>query len=343
MKKAVLIGALFLFALFLQSAEPVPLPGVVRPSVFIVKADRIYILENAIVSIYSLKDFTLIKQFGKAGEGPREFKYSGNNGRPLSMTFQGDKLAVNSTNRMSYFTLDGEYVGEENLVVDMLLFGVGGQFVGVGPTSDAEGKTQKIGFRLYDAKYKPGQLIFLSTLDVGNPRELMIPADTFTYNPVYKDRIYINSSSDRFVIDVFDAGGKKLYSIEKDYPLIPQGEENKKLTHEFFKTNPRFKPQYEYIKNILKFRDNFPPLRDFYLEADRIHAITYKRQGDLWEMIVLDLKGKELGRTFIPLAEYEPFTFYPILYSICQDKVYTLVENDEDDGWMMLTTQLKLK
>lgn len=343
MKKALLFGSLFLIALFLNSSEPVSLPGVVRPSVFIVKADRIYILENASVSIYSLKDFSLIRQFGKAGEGPREFKYNGNNGRPLSMSFHGDRLAVNSTNRMSYFTLDGEYLSEENLVVDMLLFGVGGQYVGVGPTSDAEGKNQYIGFRLYDAGFKPGKVIYLSSLDVGNPSKLLIPADTFTYNPVYKDRIYINSSSEKFLIDVFDANGKKLYAIEKKEPLIPQGEENIKLTHEFFKTNPRFKPQYEYIKNILKFRDNFPPIRDFYLEADRIHVITYQHQGNSWEMIVLDLKGRELGRTFIPLAEYEPFTFYPLLYSVYQDKVYTLVENEEDEGWMVHTTPLKLK
>lgn len=343
MKKGLFVVVLMSAFLTVSAADPVPLSGLVRPSVFIVKADRIYTLENATVSIYSLKDFSLIKQFGKAGEGPQEFKYNANNGRPLSMSFQGDRLAVNSVNRMSYFTLDGKYIGEENLKIDMLLFGVGKGYIGVGPTTGDDGKTQSIGFRLYDAKFMPGKLIYQSKLSVDNPRELIIPSDTFTYNPVYKDRIYLNTSSEKFVIDVFDSQGKKLYSIQKDYAAIPLGESHRELTHEFFRTNPRYKREYEYIKDILKFRDHFPPIRDFYLEADRIHAISYNHKGNMWEMIVLDLKGKELGRSFIPLAEFEPFSFYPILYSVYKDKVYTLVEDEEDEGWKVHTTVLKLQ
>jgi len=151
------------------------------------------------------------------------------------------------------------------------------------------------------------------------------------------------TSSEKFIIDVFDADGVKLYAIEKDYPSIPLGDEYRKLTHEFFRTSPRFKREYEYIKNVLKFRDHLPPIRDLYLEEGRIHVITYNRRGNEWEMIVLDLKGNEIGRTFIPLAEYEPFSFYPILYSVCRDKVYSLVETDDDEGWVVQTTPLQLK
>ena len=49
-----------------------------------------------------------------------------------------------------------------------------------------------------------------------------------------------------------------------------------------------------------------------------------KGRDEKWELIKMDLKGNEKGRIFITLNTYEPFSFYPILYSVSKGKIYTL-------------------
>jgi hypothetical protein len=43
------------------------------PHRFYLEGDRIYINEGTTISIYSFKNFQLIKKFGRKGEGPKEF------------------------------------------------------------------------------------------------------------------------------------------------------------------------------------------------------------------------------------------------------------------------------
>jgi hypothetical protein len=35
----------------------------------------------------------------------------------------------------------------------------------------------------------------------------------------------------------------------------------------------------------------------------------------------------------VPLQEAEPYTYYPLLYSIENGKFYALIENQEDETW----------
>ena len=85
MKKLVILSLFVLFLLFsnISTKMMFNVEELSRPSMFLVEFERIYILEDATVYIYSLKNKNLIKKFGKAGEGPGEFKYNMGNGRPL--------------------------------------------------------------------------------------------------------------------------------------------------------------------------------------------------------------------------------------------------------------------
>jgi len=337
-----IIGAIFLL-FFLTVPVPsteTPLSGVVRPSNFIVHGERIFVLDGATVSIFALKDNRLIKRFGKAGEGPGEFRYNAAQNRPLSMSVQNGELVVNSLNRLTFFTMEGDYIRELNPTTDVFFFRIKDSYVGLGPTSDGDANVFRLGFRIHDAGFKAGKLIHLTDFNLGIPDKFILPAEIFSYNPVYKDRIYIGTSPDEFNIDVFDSDGTKLYRIHKDYDRIPIGEEYKKLAHDFFRTSPRFRDAYELLSKVLAFRSHFPPIRDLQIIEDRIHVLTYRRQGDLWEMIVLDLKGTELKKIFIPLNEYEPFTLYPILFSVDHGKVYSLVEGDDGEEWIVKRSDL---
>jgi DNA-binding beta-propeller fold protein YncE len=111
MKKLCLIFMLFVFTGLIYAVKVVPMPDVTYPRVIVIEDDHMYIAETSTVYIYSLKDFKLIKKFGKVGEGPGEFipppqKY------PLGISVSKDHLLVASRGRLSYFTKNGDYVKE---------------------------------------------------------------------------------------------------------------------------------------------------------------------------------------------------------------------------------------
>ncbi|UCH98010.1 MAG: hypothetical protein JSV88_14470, partial [Candidatus Aminicenantes bacterium] len=79
------------------------------PHGFYIEGDRIYINEGTSISIYSFKNFQLIKRFGRKGEGPKEFIVD--RGNPsVQLHVLNDCLQVNSVGRISFFTKDGEFI-----------------------------------------------------------------------------------------------------------------------------------------------------------------------------------------------------------------------------------------
>jgi hypothetical protein len=316
--------------------NPIDLDGISRPAMFLVKNNKIYILDQATVFIYSLKDGKLIKKFGKAGEGPQEFKMGGG-GRPLSMSFDKEMLMVNSLYRLSFFDLEGNFIREEKISVDNLLFPVKDKYVGIGPVP-VENKSQFVGFTLFDQKFTSQKVVFVGDFEIGNTQKLLLPVTGFTYNPVYKDKIYINASSDEFKINVLNTSGVIEHTIRKMYPKQKIPAVFKEEALDFFKKHPVFKNEFDYIKQVLQIREYFPPIRDLQISEDAVYVITYQRKGELWECLKLDLQGNETGKIFIPLQQYEHVTFYPLLYSVCQSKIYTLVDDMENESWKVYVT-----
>ncbi len=343
MKRFLTIILILIPALTIQiySAELAELPDISRPSIFLVNHDKAYILEDASVYIYDLKKFKLIKKFGKAGEGPKEFKYDANDGRPLSMSFYKGKLIVNSTNKMSFFDLDGNYLSEKKIPVDRILFPVKDKYLGIGPTMDTVKKKQFLGFTLYSNDFKKADVIFLSDFEMSNTVKIFLPMTTYTYNPVYKDKIYVNSKSDEFRIEVLNSDGKPEYLIKKDYLKAKVPGNFREEALEYFRTSPKYKRAYEFVKKVLKIREYYPQIRDIQIVDDHMYVLTFKRQGELWELIKFDLKGNEKGRVFIPLTEYELISFYPVFYSVYKGKVYSLVEDEDEEAWKVLATEFK--
>ena len=314
------------------------LTEVVRPSIFLVRYDRVYIMEDASVFIYNLKDFKLLKKFGKAGEGPREFKYNGNDSRPLGLIFNNGEMIVNSINKLSYFDKAGNYLREEKIPVDRLLFPVKDKYLGIGPTLGPENKKRYLGFTVHDRDFKSTEVIFMSDFELGNPEKIRLPMTTFTYNPVYKDKIYINSKSDAFRIVAKDVAGKVLSVIEKDYPRIEVPATFREEVLEYFRTNPRFRQLSDFFKQAMEIRKYYPQIRDIQIVDDHIYVLSFKRKNQLWELRKLGLNGEEKGTVFIPLSRYEVLSFYPVFYSVYQDRVYSLVEDEEEEVWRIHVT-----
>jgi hypothetical protein len=105
----------FLCIIFLLLTWPilgmkvVELPDILKPHLIVADKDQLFIVEDTSILVYSLKDFSLLKKFGKRGEGPGELKQfiSG-------IDIQPDFILVNSIGRLSWFDRSWHFLKQQN-------------------------------------------------------------------------------------------------------------------------------------------------------------------------------------------------------------------------------------
>ena len=100
---------------FVFAETIVPFPGLVKPDQIQVNDRYIYVGEGFKIKIFSLSDFKLKKTFGRRGEGPKEFKGF------ILVYVQPDYIFITSTHKVSYFTLDGEFIKEKKIKKKQLI------------------------------------------------------------------------------------------------------------------------------------------------------------------------------------------------------------------------------
>lgn len=316
----------FLFVLCPNIVFPgkiVPLPGHLNPKAVYADGDQIYITEETSIYIYGREDFKLRKKFGREGEGPQEFKGG------VSLYVYPDYLLVNSTGRISFFTREGEFIKENNLP----FYGYNVRVVGKAFVSHGRIDENNIPYRtinFYDAKFKKiKEIVRIEEAFQRSKGEWRQFPIAFGFYP-YKDQIFVIGHED-FIIGVFDENGDKLFDITQKYERFKVSEEEKKAVLDWFKINPGTRNGYSSIKKMLRFPDYFPAIRDMVINNEKLYVRTYKKNGEKTEFFILDSKGKLLEKVFIPIYERNRREYYS--YSICDEKVYQLIENEDTEEW----------
>lgn len=344
-----------------MAGKIVPLDGLLRPHIIAVDDERVYIVDDITIYIYSLKDFKLIKKFGEEGEGPREFK-----DRIYSIDVRSDKLIVNSEGRISHFTKDGDFIKQANSSSTGINYLPIGDYL-VGMRIFAENRTLYFAIDLSDKKLKKIKEIYRFKHPF-QPRKPINPTDirVCSYH-VYDEKIFIDKEGG--IIDVYDKEGKKLYAIERSATAHKKpSHENKlstndsiervKITEEyrkkyldFWKSTHVLRAEYNALKDRFKFPDYFSPIRDFQIIDGKIYILTYKEAGTSPqpmkvdetisteqpgknEMLIYSLEGKLLKKALVPLTEVaillpQMYNFY----TIKNGSVYAMVENPDSESW----------
>ncbi len=342
MKKKILLTIVvcMLSLSFLFGEKMATLQEVTRPDMVLAKDGKLYVLEKTSIFIYSLKDFRLIKKFGRSGEGPMEFM-ARPFGPPLNLYFHSGKLVVNSINKLSFFTLDGKYIDEEKVPPDAIFYRLKGGYLVIG-AAIGEDKQPHVCYRIFSGDFLPQKMLYETEIALGARPDLHVPMNAMNYPLLYKDKIFIAAGKKGFVIDCFNHSGKKLYTIEKkDYKKIKMTDAFRKSIIDWFKSHYQFRNVYETDKHRIKIKEYFPAIRSLTVDNDLLYVITYKTQKELTECIVMDLKGKELKRVFVPLLESEPYTYYPLLYAVENGTYYALLENEDDDTIELHSQKIK--
>jgi len=333
-KQMILIIVLLLFLLlglggFLYPGKVVVLDEVVNPFIMKVDDNQLYISDGAAIHIYSLKDYSLKKKFGRKGEGPREFKVEPTiNMGSVIIDVYPDYLLVNSLGKISFFTKQGEFIKEIRSISPNGWFKVmGDRFVGYSRT--IENKTNYLTVNIYDSTLNVVKELYKEPQWINPGKDINVFGIRSALSYVSDNKILIENR--RSSIMVFNSNGKKLYSIDPQINPLKVTEKAKKRAHDFFKSLPQFKQLYTVIKDRLKFPRYFPKIRFFFVTDHKIYVLSWRRKEKKSECFIYDLAGNLINKTYLPLEENNIFIPYP--FAIGNGKHYQLVENEDDETW----------
>jgi len=317
------------------------LPEVIKPFRIYVDEHSIYVGDGALIYIFSKKDGRIQKKFGKAGEGPQEFKLYPEFSPELDIRKEG--ILVNSVGRISYFSKSGDFKWEKKR-----------------PGYAAENFNRLQGKKIIGQRViRDGDILYVTLsifdLDFSNPMEFhrhKYYLQSSRYNPIQRG-IYISNfyitAGEVFVggginsgsIHVYDQTGKKLRIIRPPFEKVPFTKKNKQAWIDSYTSNDEYKRQYERLKKFFDYPEFFPLFQNFIVADNRIYIQTFKRneKQETNECFILDLEGKLIKKIWIPLVEFWDFTPNP--YTIRDRKLYQFLENQDSEEWELHITLLE--
>ena len=315
----VLVGVCFAVDL-----KVVPLQGISKPFFIEANDSHIYISDGFHVKIFSLEDFKLKKTFGKKGEGPGEFK-----GFILPYV-QPDYIFINSPNKVSYFTLDGEFVKEIHVRQIFGRFKPLGKDQFVGYHYSREGKTRYESIYLFNSKFEKVNQLYQREYMIDKNRKINLIEERPPFFYIVDNKVFLDGVDGS--IYVFDNAGKKIAGLRCPCERIPFTNDHKQRFINYFKNHPETRNYYQRMKSRMKFPDYFPPIRMFHITDSKIYMMTYKEKDGKNEFVIMDASGKLLKSVFIPVAPFEESTVI-VSYTIKNGKLYHLKDNEETEEW----------
>jgi hypothetical protein len=330
-----MIIIVLLLSVLLSAEKAAPLPELMKPGQIKADKNNIYVVEGATIYIYSLKDFSLRKKFGKKGEGPQEFMLPPP-GR-VELIIRPDALLVNSLGKLSYFTTGGEFQKEIKIsvIMDSWVSPLGNRFAGV--CFRQEDNIFYNTINIFDEELKKGEEIFKFKSALQPGKVDFITAARLPLLCTMEDKIYFGGKDGD--IYVFDDKGKKLSTIRHEYEKVKLSEARKKMYIDFFKTDPRYKQGWEQFGKQAQFPAYFPVLRDLTVSDGKLYILTYKEKDGKREFYISGTDGKLIKKTMLLLPEMNPLELYP--YTINNNKLYQLIENEDSETWELHITKIE--
>jgi len=325
----------------------IPLPDLIHPSSIAVDNNQLFIADEASISIYSLTDFSHQKKFGRYGQGPGEFQYP-----PRLNVFPKEFFFENGAKIMRY-SRNGDFIGETKLPfsyfgLDYPLLPVGDNYVGFPGVINEQMKFAHVG-KIYDNKFqmikqfyegiplripppppppKPG-----GSAGIAKKQDFEVIRDCINY-AVFEDKIIVADSRKGFFISVFDSQGQLMYEINLDYKELKVPKQFKNA----FMARLKERDNWENLqqRNNYRFRASFPAFIEFQLNKGKIYLTTNANKNNLYEIVVLDLKGEIIKRSFslpsnLYLRALHDNTLASKEYVIFENRIYSLNYNDNSD------------
>jgi len=335
MKKIFIVIWVLIFGILGWAEKVTTLTEVLKPTVIQVDDSQFYIVEGATIFIYSLKDYKLIKKFGKEGQGPGEF--ATNPQLPTIIDVSTDEIIVNSIGKLSYFTKDGNFKKEIKTVSPSFNFQpMGDRFIGMGRVQDDKKLYNTV--NIFDSKLAKIKEIYRADTGLRGPGKGIEAIQKVFWFQYYDNKIFLPGQTDD-EIDVFDKDMNKLFTIKVEAKKIKISDEFKKEVINQFKTTPGTKEIFDAFLKPVRFSEYFPTILFFFCADDILYVMTWNRENEKNEFYTYDMKGKLIKKLWIPLAYQDYLQPFPL--SIKNGKLYQVVENIDTEEWELHISEIK--
>lgn len=312
------------FALSLFGEKITTFSRLSKPEFIKVGENLLCINEGAVVFLYDLNDFKLIKKIGRKGEGPGEFKPIV---KGLEINILKEKIMIESQDKLSFYSLKGDLIKEMRLLPkynELKLLGDRYFATSEKITNKVEHNVVKI----LDADFNEIKTFYQDEAGHHQEKQATNYASTWDFD-VSENKFFIVGSSG-FKIDVFNKNGDSLYTISPQYKRVKFPQEFIDAWFERIKRR-RGMYFYNYAKKKVRWPEFFPAIRDLVVDNGHVYVITYRRQQEKNEFFIYDLEGKLLKKTFLPLKYYDGVALFP--YSLKNNYLYQLIDNEEEEVW----------
>ncbi len=338
MKKIVVFSLVILVFLTMAHAEKLGvLTHVNRPEMIEIYNDQVITVEGASIILYSLKGLKFIRKFGKAGEGPGEFKV--NRSATNFVMPLADSIFGIGIDKAIQFDYSGKVIKEFRIpTFSQYLHPIGKGYVGMKLKPLENGKA-KIAAILYDSSMKEIKDVYIQDFS-GGQNLIDLTLDALNVS-VHQDRIYVDQSKEGFVVGVYDSQGKLLYKISRPYKKLKYTKEHGDSVMNKLKNDPTVKGiGWDNLKNIIKTThgEYLPSITDMMIADNHLYLKTSVRKNKKAEFVVTDLKGNFKKVVLLPNVESTLlvniiFGRSAKLYKIYKNKFYYLHENEDEEEW----------
>ena len=329
-----IVFSLFLFFQSIVLAERIAvLPEINNPGFdFIFDRDQFYVIEGAVVYIYSMRDFKLKKKFGKKGEGPEEFKVRIDD--HVYITPWPEYILVESVGKISYFSRDGRFINERRVPSNYSLLQPlsVNKFVGFVNELNKKKRILHQVLGIFDQNLSKVKEICLCDHNL-QEKGLTLLRGTFLFR-LYKESIFVSLWGGDFILHCYDKNGELKFTIQdKKFRKRKVSKKDVERIHDYFKLY--HKEFYAKNKNFIKLKEYWPAIGIFFIDSDIVYVATYVRkliqQREMWLFYLYDINGKLLKKVYLPLVDRDIWAPYP--YNIYNGKLYQLIENEDTEQW----------
>jgi hypothetical protein len=312
------------------------LPQLNNPISIEIDEDELYVLDEVVVYVYSLKDYRLLRKFGKKGEGQGQLMP--NSEVPVVMNIANGNVFLNSQIKMIQFSKKGEIIKEQRIPFSFQTIPFGENYVSI--KISTMHTVNSFNVILYDPDFKQLKLLYSrERIPLSRRGKLSLPPELIIVRSS-KDKLFVFDQKNGFVIDTFDLRGNRVNHIKMDYQRIKMTESFKKTAEVWFRAQPTFHMATEELREMIYFPDYLPVMRNFILKNQKLYIRTYKTQGNSSEFIVLDFNGKLIKQTFLPDYEISPVQLNSSnIFTFFNEKYYYLTKMGS--GWEIHVEEIK--
>ena len=312
--------------------------------------EELYVLDEMVVYVYSLKDYNLLRKFGRKGHGPGEMIY--HRVTVVGMEIFQNNVYLYRMYKLVNYSKDGKLRGEkifrfgitqvvplENGIVIVKLR-LANQYVA------GDEKFGTLTLLHFDSALKKSKEIFQKKYlarDVWKEMKYEI----FRPN---RNWIVRNSEKQLFLFDTqkgsriltFDLEGHPTKPIFLDLPKVIIPEKFKREVLEWIKGDPYLKVFTEEWDLEILFPEYFPLMRNFFIKNNRIYCQTYIKKNNMSLFYIFNLKGECMKKIFLPSSERELIRYGTNrIYDFQNNKYYYLNDNEEEETWELYCAEIK--